>query len=321
MNLINLLITSKKMNYFSCLVLTILVVFSRLSQAQNTIIQPNYFQYKVGNIEVVALSDGTVDVDGHKLFDSKLEGFVNQLLKGKNLSNPIVTSINCFLIKIDKKLILVDVGAGELIAGQTSGLLITSLQRVGYSADQITDVLVTHIHLDHSGGLILGGKRAFPFAKIHVNKKEIDFWQAHREPQQSEAFGISINRPAYFVFEPYLDANQVHIFENNTELFPGIQAIEMIGHTPGHTLYELTSSTEKMLFWGDLIHVAAVQLESFDLGINYDLNKREAAIQRGISYKAAANEGYLIASRHIMFPGIGRIVNSSKGFNWMPVLR
>lgn len=309
------------MNYFLYIVLTFSIVFSKLLQAQNAINQPSHFQYKIGKVEVVALSDGTVDVDGHKLFESKFDGQVNKLLKNKNLRNPIVTSINCFLIKIDKRVILVDVGAGELIGSQTSGTLFTSLQRAGYSADQVTDVLLTHIHLDHSGGLIMAGKRAFPFARIHVNKKEIDFWQAHRKPQKSETFGISINRPAYFVLEPYLDANLVHIFEGNTELFPGIKAIEMIGHTPGHTLYELTSDTEKMLFWGDLVHVAAVQLESFDLGINYDLDKKKAAIQRGISYKAAANEGYLIATSHIMFPGMGRIENHNKGFNWVPVTK
>ncbi|MEO6684460.1 MAG: MBL fold metallo-hydrolase [Dyadobacter sp.] len=316
MNLI--IIKLETMKYFAQILLTFCIVFPRLLHAQD-VNRPSHLQYQVGNIEVVALSDGTVDVDADKLIEPKFDGQVNKLLQEKNLRNPIATSINSFLIKIDNRLILVDVGAGELLGGQTNGLLIAALKSAGHSADQVTDVLITHIHLDHTGGLLSRGKRAFPSAKIHVNKKEIGFWQAHQKPQQSEAFGISINRPAYFVLEPYLDANQVQIFESNTELFPGIRAIEMIGHSPGHTLYELTSNTEKMLFWGDLIHIAPVQLENFDLGINYDLDKRKAAIQRGISYKAAANEGYLIAASHITFPGIGRIINHKKGFNWAPV--
>src|SRR5260370_24005944 len=87
----------------------------------------------------------------------------------------LAASINAFLIKYEKKLVLIDSGSSEL-GGPTAGKLPQSLRAAGAPPETITDVFVTPIHPDHTGGLMNGNTKVFPKATIHINKREVDFW-------------------------------------------------------------------------------------------------------------------------------------------------
>ena len=305
--------------FLAVLLTAIITLTSFFTRGQNLLSQPGYYNLPIGEFEVIALIDGTVPVDANKLLKAPKPGQVNQFLKEAYLTDPIETSINTYLIKAGDKLILVDTGAGELFGPETGGKLITSLKSVSFTPGQITDVLLTHIHIDHSGGLTTKGNMAFPNATIHVNKKEIDFWLNHEQPSPADTRGITANRPAFTALKPYLTAGKVKTFIGSTELFPGLSTLEYSGHTPGHSLYILESNKDKLIFWGDLIHVAAVQLHGPEIPNEYDFDKSKAALQRRKAYHEAAQQGYLIAADHISFPGIGRIKATTKGFDWVPV--
>jgi glyoxylase-like metal-dependent hydrolase (beta-lactamase superfamily II) len=73
---------------------------------------------------------------------------------------------------------------------------------------------------------------------------------------------------------PYVAAGKLKTFEGNTELVPGIRAIAAYGHTPGHTVYAIESKGEKLMLWGDLMHVAAVQFEDPSVTIQFDSNSK-----------------------------------------------
>ena len=287
------------------------------STAQKLAEQPNYYRLQIGTFEVVALSDGTIPVDAHKLLHPKDPQIIDKLLNEAFIENSVETSINAYLIKADGKLILIDTGSGELFGSDHGGLLVSSLKSIGYSPSQITDILLTHIHADHSGGLTIKGKKVFPNATVHVNKKELNFWLDQEQVAASAVKGL--NTPAFEVLKPYLLDKKVKTFEGDTTLFPGVSTLEYFGHTPGHTVYVLESGKDKLLFWGDLIHIAAIQLKGPAFSNDYDTDKTKAATQRQKAYSEAAKSGYIIAADHISFPGFGRIRASSAGFDFVPV--
>lgn len=281
--------------------------------------QPGHYVVRVGAAWVIALSDGTVPIGATALFHGNESNTVQRLLGRAYLNNPVEISINTFLIQTGDRLILVDAGSGELLGPAHGGKLITSMKTAGFDPNDITDVLITHIHNDHSGGLSRQGKPLFPNATVHINQKEIDYWRDHAVERIEESRGISANRPAFLALKPYLDAGKVKTFTGDREVVAGIETMEITGHTPGHTVFILESKGEKMVFWGDLIHIAAVQLHQPSIANEFDTDQKRAAMQRIKAYNEAAQKGYLIAADHISFPGIGRIGKQGNTFIWIPI--
>ncbi|QSB29227.1 MBL fold metallo-hydrolase [Flavobacterium sp. CLA17] len=297
--------------------LTVLLFAFGLNFGQSKTTQSGYQVITIGDTEVIALSDGTVAVSANELLTAKEPGSINLLLDRAYLKDPVEVSINTYLIKTPDRLILVDTGAGSLF-GAFGGHLSASLKEAGYSPEAITDILITHIHVDHSGGLTLNNKMLFPNAVIHVNQKEIDFWMKRLEAKKEDSRGVTQNRPAFMAMKPYLDAGKVKPFQGDVDLLPQIKTVEFVGHTAGHTVFVLQSKGDKLVFWGDLIHVAAVQLHQPELLNDFDFDQQKAITQRVKAYQLAAKEGYLIAADHISFPGIGRIRTAQDGFVWIP---
>lgn len=304
--------------YNSILLIVLLIsLFSATVNAQQLSKQPGYYSLSIGSFEVIALSDGTVPVNTKELFFNNQK--TTALLKKAFLPDVVETSINTYLIKSAQQLILVDAGSGALFGPNYGGALLQSLKKAGFEPKDITDILLTHIHLDHTGGLTVNGKMIFPNATLHINKKETDFWVTHEKPDSSDSRGIKSNRKSYLSLKTYLDAGKVKTFNSDTTLFAGISTYECAGHTAGHTIYKLESKGEKIVFWGDLIHVSAVQLSAADIPNEYDFDQTKAAMQRKNAYAQAAAEGYLIAADHISFPGIGHVRADNNGYVWVPV--
>jgi glyoxylase-like metal-dependent hydrolase (beta-lactamase superfamily II) len=118
---------------------------------------------------------------------------------------------------------------------------------------------------------------------------------------------------------PYVDAGKFKPFEANTELVPGIRSNATHGHTAGHNTYVVESQGQKLVLWGDLMHVAAVQFANPAVTIQFDTDPKAAAKQRQAAYADAAKNGYLVGGAHLSFPGIGRVRAEGKGYVWMPL--
>src|SRR5258708_11035205 len=138
--------------------------------------QAGFYRMTIGDINVTALSDGTV---GLQILDGLLlnarSGEVQKLLAYNYQKSPIDASINAFLIQLEGKLILIDAGTAELV-GPTANKLPDSLRSVGVQPEQITDIFLTHIHPDHSGGLMEWNKKVFPTSIFHVDKRDVYYW-------------------------------------------------------------------------------------------------------------------------------------------------
>jgi len=306
----------KKYNLSLLIILMITLISGHINAQQNSN-QAGYYHLSIGDFEVVALSDGTVPVHAMELLNNDRK--IPALLKKEFLSDTVETSINTYLIRSGKKLILVDAGSGNLFGLQFGGALIKSFEKAGFKPEDVTDILITHIHLDHTGGLSIAGKMIFPNAVVHINQKEIDFWKVHEKENDSDSKGIISNRQSYLSLKTYLDAGRVKTFNGDITLFPGLTTHEYAGHTAGHTVYALDSKGKKLVFWGDLIHVAAVQFSEAEIPNEYDFDKLKAAAQRKKAYAEAADGGYLVAADHISFPGIGHVRSDVNGYVWVPV--
>jgi len=120
------------------------------------------YRFTIDAIVVTALSDGTVPLDLHQLLIGSTAAHTDALLKRSFLSNPVEVSINEWVFKIDGRVVLVDAGTGQLFGPGYGGKLVQSLAAAAIKPEEVTDVLITHIHPDHSGGLLQSGTMVFP---------------------------------------------------------------------------------------------------------------------------------------------------------------
>lgn len=282
--------------------------------------QAGFYRFKVGALDVIALSDGTLPLDTKVLH--KDPATVAALLRQSYAASPVDASVNAFLIPIDHRLVLVDAGAGELY-GPTLNKLPAALRAAGYAPEQVTDILITHIHTDHSGGLMDGNRRVFPNAIVHVDKRELEFWltpaNLDKLPPAQRTLFARLFEEARVKMTPYVTAGKVKTFEGATQLFSAIRTVSAPGHTPGHTFYVVESRGEKLVFWGDILHVAEAQLPDPSITIDFDLDPKAAGAQRAKVFAEAAQQGYLVAPAHIAFPGVGHLRSDGAGYRWIPV--
>ncbi|WP_434383029.1 MBL fold metallo-hydrolase [Melittangium boletus] len=278
---------------------------------------PGYYRYMLGDFEITVLSDGTVPQEVEKLLHAP-PAKVQSLLSAAYLTSPVETSINAYLINTGTALYLVDTGAGELF-GPAGGHLVTALRAAGYQPEQIDAVLLTHIHGDHSGGLMMAGKPVFPNAVVYAHQREAAYWLDAANVAKAAESHKPYFQEARAALSPYVAAGKLKTFEGNAELLPGIWTQEAPGHTPGHTFYVARSQGQKLVFWGDIMHVAAVQFADPSVTIQYDVDSKAAAAQRAKAYADAAKQGYTVAGDHVSFPGLGRLKAQGKGYAWVPV--
>lgn len=282
--------------------------------------QAGFYRFSVGGVQVVALSDGSVPQDLHALLHLK-PAQTDQLLQRGFLANPVEASINAYLVYAGDRLALVDTGAGAFFGPGAGGQLVASLKAAGVEPAQIQDVLLTHIHTDHSGGLVdAQGQRVFPNATVHVGKPDLDFFLAPANQQGVRGYDREYFEQASTALAPYVKAGQVRPFTGAVELVPGIRSRPTPGHTPGHSFFVLQSRGEALEFIGDILHVQSVQMPRPDVTIVYDVVPHDAQVQRKLQFARLAKERRLVAAAHIPYPGVGYLRQEGKGqYTFVPV--
>jgi glyoxylase-like metal-dependent hydrolase (beta-lactamase superfamily II) len=278
---------------------------------------PGWYRMKVGDFEVTALLDGTLELPVDKLLTNITPDKVNKALTANFLKSPIETSVNAFLVNTGTKLVMIDSGTGTMM-GPTLGKLLTNLKASGYKPEQVDEIYITHMHGDHLGGITVGDKPAFPNAVIRAGKADGEYWLSQANMDKAPEAMKLFFKGAQTMLKPYMAANKYKPIDGaDVELVPGVRAINTAGHTPGHTIYSIESKGERMLFLGDLMHVAAVQFPDPSVTIQFDSDSKAAAAARKKVFADAAAKGSYLAVAHISFPGIGHIRAEGAGYAWV----
>src|SRR5581483_11377149 len=135
---------------------------------------PGFYRQMLGDFEVTVLSDGTLSFNVHELLTNTTPERITEALDRAFQKEPVVFSVNAFLINTGTKLVLVDTGAGAW--APTTGKLLSNLQAAGYKPEQVDEIYITHMHGDHLGGLSQNGRAAFPNATVRAAQAEADYW-------------------------------------------------------------------------------------------------------------------------------------------------
>lgn len=199
-------------------------------------------------------------------------------------------STNVFLLQKDGRNILFDAGNG----GERGSMLVR-LDEMGISPNDIDAVLVTHFHGDHIGGLLKDGNPVFSKAEIYVSQAEYDAWA---NPDSTNNYAIWVSQVANTLKTFY--GENFHLFQFEDVIFDDIIAHSAIGHTPGHTVFEIGN----LLIVGDIIHGAATQLVNPDICARYDADFEKAVDTRKQYLDYAAQNKKVMVSMHMPFPGV-----------------
>ncbi|WP_200821978.1 MBL fold metallo-hydrolase [Caballeronia arvi] len=266
---------------------------------------PEFYRLLVGDYEVTVLSDGKSPLPAMRLLQGNAASIADALRRSA-LGEEVETSHNSFLVNTGKRLVLVDAGAGSLL-GPRTGRLLTNLRAAGYRPEQVDEVYLAHMHADHIGGLMYGDQLSFPNAIVRADQRDSNYWLSEDNMQAAPEAAKRFFQAALLSLSAYINIGRLRTFDGITELVSGITTRPAYGHTPGHTMYEVQSRDERLLLWGDIVHVAAVQFGDPSVTIGYDVDRIEAEQEHLRVFGDAAQNRYMIGGAHLPFPGLGHV--------------
>lgn len=245
--------------------------------------------YDVGPTNLLIIPDAEQTVGAQLLPD--LDKYPEYLPMFEHGGIPGV--VRTYFLKHDQHNILVDTGFG--IDGKRKGNTLELLDKEGIKPEDISDVLLTHSHFDHVGGLLTEGEATFPNARIWISAPELEAWQAGVTGGENGA------KFARQVMDEYGD--KLTTFNFGDEIIPGILGVDASGHTPGHTAYTLGQDENKIVIAGDIMHVAPVQLPVPSLNSIYENDPEKAAQTRQRILEQVSSEGSNLFGMHMLMQG------------------
>jgi len=283
---------------------------------------PAIHHRKVGDITVTSVSDGFLDGSMAVIQNIATEDAA-RILRENHRPVPRRTAVNTFLIRSGDRIALVDTGCGAMMAA-TGGKLFENLAAAGVATDAIDTVLLTHMHPDHSNGLSdADGKPFFAKAELAMHEAEHAFW--HDDAAMAKADETS--RARNFMagrtqVAPY--AKRLRLFSSG-EVFPGVTAMHLPGHTPGHTGYLIASGGQSLFIWGDIIHLPEIQTQHPEVTMAFDIDPVQAAATRKRVFEQVATDGQAVAGMHMHFPGLLHLAKRNGGYalihdGWYPAM-
>jgi len=282
---------------------------------------PSRYALKVGEIDVMVVSDGVLSLPGEML------GYnIDPAVRGAWLENNFLPpdtlewALNAVVIKSGDRTILIDAGLGADpdLNLPRAGRLIQRLEAAGIDLPTVTDVVLTHLHMDHIGGLLADGvkDRLRPELRIHLATAEAEFWASPDFSRVSmpPGFPDALRRTAKRFLNEY--GSQLRPFETDCEVAPGLLVQRTGGHTPGHSVVRLASRGDRLTFAGDAVFQVGFEHPDWFNGFEHD-PEEAARVRVRLLRELAANRESLVAT-HLSFPSVCHVAVDGDAFRWVP---
>ncbi|WP_413989019.1 MBL fold metallo-hydrolase [Labrys okinawensis] len=281
---------------------------------------PSRYALQVGKIEVLVVSDGVMPIPAPVLATNADPAVRTAWLDNMFLPSDVLDwPLNVVLVHSGDQTILIDAGLGvEFPDFPRAGQVVSRLEAAGIDLASVTDVVLTHMHMDHIGGLLVDGvkDRLRPDLRIHVAAAELKFWESPDFSQASMPPPIPdvLRRTA----KRFMDEYKSHLrpFDEEYEVAPGVVVRRTGGHTPGHSVVRLASGSDRLTFAGDLVF--AVGFDHPDWHNGFEHYPDEAArVRVKLMRELAATREPLVAS-HLPFPCVCHVAVDGDHFRWVP---
>lgn len=275
----------------------------------------NAAKIQSGKIEITSVWDGTLEAKLESVLGIEPSTAKALIDADRQTSgcDPLILPVRAFLLRTADRVALVDTGSGTT-KGPSMGHLPNSLEALGVSPSMIDTILLTHLHMDHIGGLVdPHGRPAFPHAELVMHAAEARYFLQSR----TDDIDARSRRHIEFVRRAVAAyGDKVRQVENGGGI-EGVEALLAAGHTPGHTCWVAGTGDQRVIVIGDLVHLSAVQLPRPDSALIYDVDPDHAAITRQDVLAHIAQSGMLVAGAHLPGSGLGKMTRSGEGYRFL----
>jgi len=282
---------------------------------------PSRYAVRVGEIEVLVISDGVLPLPttmlAHNADPAVRAAWLNDMFLPPDAFD---WSLNVVVVHSGEQTILIDAGLGldPNLNLPRAGQLIKRLEAAGIDLASVTDVVLTHMHMDHIGGLLVDGvkDRLRPDLRIHVAAAEVKFWEApdFTHVSMPPGFPDALRLAAKRFAKEY--GSQLRLFDDEYEVVPGVVVHRTGGHTPGHSVVRLASGGDRLTFAGDAVFTVGFDHPDWFNGFEHD--PEEAARVRIRLLQELAATGEQLVATHLPFPSVGRVAVDGDAFRWVP---
>jgi glyoxylase-like metal-dependent hydrolase (beta-lactamase superfamily II) len=291
---------------------------AQVAKKKPTLIERGFAKFKVGDIEVIQVFDGTANRKFEDPFvkNASVDELKAVLKKAGNKSETEFTNtFTVTFIRSKGKLYMFDSSTGGQLA-PTAGLMMKrNMYAAGIDPQKISAIIVTHFHPDHISGMIsqTTGSKVFPDAEVIVPAAELAFWNdPSKVPAPQKALGERIQNS----LGKWKGVRQI---KDGDEVVPGVRAVATHGHTPGHTSYIVSSGRRQLLVSGDVTGLAAVNLANPGWHVIFDADAAMAEASRRKLMDRAIADKMIVTGYHWGLPGAGSIKRDGKGYALVPV--
>jgi glyoxylase-like metal-dependent hydrolase (beta-lactamase superfamily II) len=258
--------------------------------------------YRVGAFTVTPLRDGLFPLEPGMIPGAD-SAAGRDLLAAAGLPprGPSPEPVNAFLIRRNERHWLLDAGCGTVF-GPGFDRVSSALEAEGVRPDQVETVWLTHLHADHVGGLLTPDRRArYPRAELVLQDREAAYWSDDRARAGATPAIGPMFETAQGVLNAY--AGRIRRIAGEVELAPGIRAVPLPGHTPGHMGVLVEDGPERLLIWGDVVHSRVLQMPHPDWTVIWDGDPDQAIATRRLILDRAAAEGLSVTGMHVAARG------------------